>query len=42
LNKSDLIETLSINENLTEKAAADVVNPIFQGFIEAMKIFRRS
>jgi integration host factor subunit beta len=37
MNKSDLIETLSRKENLTEKAAADIVTLIFQGFIEAMK-----
>ena len=37
MNKSDLIEALSAKENLTEKAASDTVNLIFQGFIEAMK-----
>jgi len=37
MNKSDLIEVLSKKENLTEKAASDTVNLIFQGFIEAMK-----
>lgn len=37
MNKSDLIKTLSAKENLTEKAASDTINLIFQGFIEAMK-----
>jgi len=37
MNKSDLIEVLSKKEKLTEKAASDTVNLIFQGFIEAMK-----
>ena len=37
MNKSDLIEVLSKKENLTERAASDTVNLIFQGFIEAMK-----
>jgi len=37
MNKSDLIEALSRKENLTEKAATDIINLILQGFIEAMK-----
>ena len=37
MNKSDLIEALSRKEDLTDKAATDVVNLIFQGFIETMK-----
>lgn len=37
MNKSDLIEVLSTKRNLTEKAASDTVNLIFQGFIEALK-----
>jgi len=37
MTKSDLIETLSRKENLTEKAAADIVNLIFQGFMETLK-----
>jgi integration host factor subunit beta len=37
MNKSDLIETLSIKENLTEKNAMDTINLILQGFIDAMK-----
>lgn len=37
MNKSDLIGELSRKENLTEKAATNIVNLILQGFIEAMK-----
>lgn len=37
MNKSDLIEALSNKEDLTEKAASDTINLIFQGFTEAMK-----
>jgi integration host factor subunit beta len=37
MNKSDLIEALAKKENLTEKAATDIVNLILQGFVEAMK-----
>jgi nucleoid DNA-binding protein len=31
MNKSNLIEALSRKENLTENAAADIANLIFQG-----------
>lgn len=37
MNKSSLIEALASKEKLTEKAATDIINLIFQGFIEALK-----
>jgi len=37
MNKSELIDTLSKKEGLTEKQAADVVNLIFKGFGEQLK-----
>ena len=37
MTKTDLIEALSRKENLTEKAATDIVNLIFQGFMETLK-----
>jgi integration host factor subunit beta len=37
MNKSELIETLSKKENLTEKKAIDVVNLIFKGFMDELK-----
>ncbi|HLA04909.1 MAG TPA: HU family DNA-binding protein [Syntrophales bacterium] len=37
MNKSELIEALSIKENLTEKKAIDVINLIFKGFVDELK-----
>ncbi|MDO9586098.1 MAG: HU family DNA-binding protein [Syntrophales bacterium] len=37
MNKSELIETLSKKEDLTEKKAIDVVNLIFKGFADELK-----
>jgi integration host factor subunit beta len=37
MNKSELIETLSRKENLTEKKAMDIVNLLFDGFTEELK-----
>ena len=37
MNKSELIETLSKKENLTEKKAIDLVNMIFKGFTDELK-----
>ncbi len=37
MNKSGLIETLSREQNLTEKKATDVVNLIFKGFTDELK-----
>jgi integration host factor subunit beta len=37
MNKSGLIEALSKKEGLTEKKAIDVVNLIFQGFMDELK-----
>ena len=37
MNKSELGESLSKKENLTEKEAFDVVNLIFKGFTGALK-----
>ena len=37
MNKSDLINAISIKENLTEKNALEIVNLIFDGFTDALK-----
>jgi integration host factor subunit beta len=37
MNKSDLIDAISLKENLTEKNAFDTVNLIFDGFTNALK-----
>jgi integration host factor subunit beta len=37
MNKSELIDTLSKKENLTEKKAIDLVNMIFKGFADELK-----
>jgi integration host factor subunit beta len=37
MNKSELIETLSRKENLTEKKAMDIVNLLFDGFTEELQ-----
>jgi integration host factor subunit beta len=36
MNKSDLIDTLSKKENLTEKIATEIVNLIFDGFTDTL------
>lgn len=36
MNKSELIEALSRKENLTEKKAMDVVNLVFDGFVNEL------
>jgi integration host factor subunit beta len=37
MNKSDLIDVLSVKENLTEKNASEIINRIFDGFTKALK-----
>jgi integration host factor subunit beta len=37
MTTSDLIDALSIKENLTEKNAYEIINLIFDGFIDALK-----
>jgi integration host factor subunit beta len=37
MNKSGLIETLSKKENLTEKKATEIVNLVFDGFINELR-----
>ena len=37
MNKSDLIDTLSIKENLTDKNASEIINLIFDGFTDTLK-----
>jgi len=37
MNKSDLIEALSVKENLTGKQAMDIVNLMFKGFTNELK-----
>ncbi|MCX5855473.1 MAG: integration host factor subunit beta [Deltaproteobacteria bacterium] len=37
MNKSDLIEALSVKENLTGKQAMEIVNLIFDGFSDTLK-----
>jgi integration host factor subunit beta len=41
MNKSGLIEELARRENLTEKKATDVINLIFKGFTEELKVSGR-
>lgn len=37
MNKSGLIEALSKKENLTEKKATEIVNLVFDGFIDELR-----
>lgn len=37
MTKSELIEAISLRENLTDKSASDIVNMIFDGFTESLK-----
>jgi integration host factor subunit beta len=37
MTKSDLIAALAIKEKLTEKSATDIINLIFDGFIDTLK-----
>jgi integration host factor subunit beta len=37
MNKSDLIDAISLKENLTEKNASEIINLIFDGFTNALK-----
>jgi integration host factor subunit beta len=37
MNKSDLIDAISLKENLTDKNASEIVNLIFGGFTDALK-----
>ena len=37
MHKRDLIEALAKKENLTEKAATDIVNLILKGFVDELK-----
>jgi integration host factor subunit beta len=37
MNKSDLIDAISLKENLTDKNAFEIVNLIFDGFTDALK-----
>ena len=37
MNKSDLIDAISLKENLTDKNASEIVNLIFDGFTGALK-----
>ena len=37
MNKSDLIDALSLKEDLTEKNAFEIINLIFDGFTDALK-----
>jgi len=34
MNKTDLVKTLAVKENLTEKMATEIVNLIFNGLAE--------
>jgi len=36
MKKSDLIEALAAKEHLTEKLAADIVDLVFDGFVNAL------
>ena len=36
MNKSDLINAISLKENLTEKIASAIINLIFDGFINTL------
>ncbi len=37
MNKSDLIDAISLKENLTDKNASEIVNLIFDGFTGTLK-----
>ena len=37
MNKSEIIEALSIREDLTEKKASEIINLVFDGFAEELK-----
>ncbi|MFH2120613.1 MAG: HU family DNA-binding protein [Pseudomonadota bacterium] len=37
MNKSDLIDAISLEENLTEKNASEIINLIFDGFTDTLK-----
>lgn len=37
MNKSDLITALAAKKKLTEKKATEIINVIFNGFIDTMK-----
>jgi integration host factor subunit beta len=37
MNKAELIEALSRKENMTEKRAMDVINLVFDGFVDELK-----
>lgn len=37
MNKSELIDALSIKENLTEKNASEIINLTFDGFTDTLK-----
>ncbi len=37
MNKSELIEALSKKENMTEKRSMDVINLVFDGFVDELK-----
>ena len=37
MNKSDLIDTLSTKENLTEKNASEIINLVFDGFTDTLR-----
>jgi integration host factor subunit beta len=37
MNKSDLIDAISLKENLTDKNASEIVNLLFDGFTDALK-----
>ena len=37
MNKSDLIDVLSLKENLTENNASEIINLIFDGFTDTLK-----
>lgn len=36
MNKSDLIDVLSMKENLTEKNASEIINLVFDGFTHSL------
>ena len=37
MNKSDLINAISAEENLSEKNASEIVNVVFDGFTDTLK-----
>lgn len=37
MNKSDLIDALSLKENLTENNSFEIINHIFDGFTDTLK-----